>query len=269
MTTAVKNTRLSAKGLLELKRTEKRLISKLVTGYFDNGRKISQEKTQIIIDNFPLAVHMAKKFYRAEYDIQDLVQVAAIGLIKAVKKYNVNMKTRLSHYAIPTIEGEIKHYLRDNFYSIKVSRKCLELNAKLQKFREEHLYNHGREATVTEIAKKFKMKEREVTRVMDSVKIHNTVSLDEPIGSIRRVYGSSATRLEEVVSGSNNIDRMLEIEGLNEAIGSLTLRDQQIIKDAFIRELGQTDIASRYNITQAQVSRILKSACQKMYTVMM
>ncbi|GBR76010.1 RNA polymerase sigma factor SigB [Candidatus Termititenax persephonae] len=251
--------KLTSEEILQLKNTEKKIIAKLVSGSLGGG--LSPEKNQLVMENFPLAIYMAKKYVRKDVDIQDLVQVAAIGLIKAVKKYNPSRKTKLSYYAIPTIDGELKHYIRDNCYSIRVSRKCVELNARIQKFREDFLYTNGREVTRTEIAKKFKLKLKTLDKIIQTVNAHYLTSLDAPVGSTG--HKDSFIRLEEIVGGGCFTEDILEREGLVEALRALNLRDQMIIKYHFVSERSQADIAKRFNITQAQVSRVIRNSCQK------
>jgi RNA polymerase sigma factor (sigma-70 family) len=253
------STKLNDKEILELKNTEKKIIARLVSGSFGSG--LSQIKNQLVIDNLPLAIYLAKKYVRKDVDIQDLVQVAAIGLIKAVKKYNPSRKIKLSYYAVPTIDGELRHYIRDNCYSIRVSRKYVELNARIQKYREEFIYQNGREATRKEISQKFKLKINVLDKITTTIGAHYTASLDAPISNNNK---SDSIRLEDVIGGNNFTDDIIEKESLKAAIQSLNLRDQQIVKDHFIRECSQSDIARRFRITQAQVSRVLRNSCQKL-----
>ena len=251
--------KLTSEEILQLKKTEKRIIAKLINGSFGSG--LSREKNRLVMENLPLAIYMAKKYVRKDADIQDLVQVAAIGLIKAVKKYNPSRRTKLSYYAIPTIDGELKHYIRDNCYSIRVSRKCVELNARIQKFREEFLYLNGREATRVEIAKKFKLKLSMLDKITQTVNAHYMASLDAPVGN--NGYRDGYIRLEEVIGRSCFTEDILEREGFSEALRALNLRDQMIIRYHFVRERSQAEIARHFKITQAQVSRVIRNSCQK------
>jgi RNA polymerase sigma factor (sigma-70 family) len=255
--------KLTSNKILELKNTEKKIIAKLVSGSLGGG--LTKEKNQLVMENLPLAIYLAKKYIRNDVDIQDLVQVAAIGLIKAVRKYNPSRKVRLSYYAVPTIDGELRHYIRDNCYSIRVSRKCVELNARIQKFREEFIYQNGCEATRLEIAKKFKLKLKTLDKIMQTISAHYLTSLDMPISHNNR---SDSIRLEDMIGSNNFAENLLEKEDLQAALQTLNLRDRQIIKDHFVRELSQSDIAKRFRITQAQVSRVLKRACQKISLAM-
>ncbi|MDR1997100.1 MAG: sigma-70 family RNA polymerase sigma factor [Candidatus Margulisbacteria bacterium] len=263
--TRTKNRKLNRKEILELKDTHKKIVSKLINDSMQSY--LSREKKELVVANFPLAVYLAKKYVRRDVDIQDLVQVAAIGLIKAVKKYNPSRRAKLSYYAVPTIDGELKHFIRDNCYGIRVSRKCVELNARIQKFRENFLYKHGREATRAETAKAFRLKVRALDRITQTVNAHYLASLDAPV---KNNSGKDAfVRLEEIIGCDGFSETILEREGLAEALHTLNSRDQLIMKYHFMREFSQDEIATRFRITQAQVSRVLKSACHKVALALM
>lgn len=260
----VKKAKLTKNEILKFKKTEKKIISKLINGSMKSS--LSPEKTKMVIENMPLAIFMAKKYVRNNIDVQDLVQVASIGLIKAVKKYNPMRKGKLSYYAGPTIDGELKHFIRDNWFNIRVSRKCLELNARIQKYSEDFVYQNGREATKAEIAKKFKLKRQTLDKVAQALNAHNMLSFDAPVTAPQR---SGTVLLQDVVGGDCFSDSMIEREGLAEALQTLEPRDQQIVKYHFFRQISQDAIASRFQITQAQVSRIIKHSCRKLTMVMM
>lgn len=267
MATALKNKtkRLTSKQILELKNTHKKIIVRLINKSASNT--LSKEKKQLVLDNFPLAIYMAKKYVRRDLDIQDLIQVATIGLIKAVQKYNPSRRGKLSYYAVPTIDGELKHFIRDNYYGIRVSRKCVELNARIQKFREEFLYKHGREATRLEIAKKFRLKAYMLDKISMTINAHHLASLDAPVKN--NSQKDAFVRLGDIIGSDSFTDSMLEREGLAGALQILNERDRQIMKYHFVREFSQDEIASRFRITQAQVSRIIKSACRRIALAML
>jgi RNA polymerase sigma factor (sigma-70 family) len=262
--------RLSTKDILKFKKAEKNIISKLVTKSICKNQKTSKKKLEMTVANFPLAVHIAKKYYRKGVMIEDLIQVAAIGLIKGVAKFDERLNIKFATYVIPTIEGEVRHYLRDNVYGIRLSRKAVELNATLQKYKENFLYTNGREATYAELAKAFKMRQAEVIRVIETVRAHTIISLDAPVyAASARGDNSRLSRLEDMIGHDSKVELMIEQDGLHEALGALAPREQIIVKDRFMREMKQEEIAAKHNITQAQVSRILQTACNKLKEVLM
>lgn len=248
----------------ELKAGEQRLMSRFINEAFTCDCSMNMRTKDAVMENFPLAIHVAKKYVRPGLDIEDLVQIAAIGLIKAAKKFNPKMNKRFSNYAVPTIDGEIRHYVRDFFYGIKISRKAVEINGRVQKYKENYIYRFGREATMTEVSKALKISVRSMENALQTVQAHYLVSLDAPVSSMSANRTSDASRLEDLVGTESKVDCMIEHASVEEALATLEYRDQLIMKDRFLRDLDQTEIAARYNITQAQVSRVIKASCEKL-----
>jgi RNA polymerase sigma-B factor len=265
-TKKVEKVAVDQKPMLELKQSEKSIITKLVNGVFSKNKA---SKEQMIMANFPLAVHVAKKYFGLGESYKDLIQVAAIGLIKAVRNFEPKMKINFATYAVPTIEGEIKHYLRDNAINIKLPRKYLELGMRLEKYRKEFLYKHGREITNLELSKALKVKLHDIEEATITLNAHKIISLDAPVYSIAGANNrETLSTLENILGSESQISRMVELNGLREALDTLSKRDRAIIKDHFFRDMKQDVIALKYEITQAQVSRILKSSCEKMKVLM-
>jgi len=256
--------------LLELKKSEKKIISKLIQSAFSGSKStVLKKQESLILENFPLAVHVAKKYFGRSDTHKDLVQVASIGLVKAVRKFKPGLKISFASYAIPTIEGEIKHYIRDNAYMIKIPRKYSELGIKLDKYHETFLYREGREITDAELSKALKVKKSDVLIAKETLLAHHTVSLDAPVYSVAKAGDrDSLMTLENILGRESNINKMIERAGLDEALAELSDRDRSIIKDHFFRDLKQDAIAEKHSITQAQVSRIIKTSCQVLRTIL-
>ncbi len=262
------NKKITKEEILRLKSSEKKIISKLIQKSF-SGKTAKKQQEFLVMENFALAVHVAKKYFAGHDTYRDLVQVASIGLIKAAKKFKATMKVSFASYAVPTIDGEIKHYLRDNAYLLKLPRKYSELGIRLEKYRRDFMYKEGREITDKELAKNLKLKQREISLADDTLRANKMISLDTPLYATGKNYGrESLTTIENILGVSSNIDKMIEREGLREALLSLTPRNRAIIRDHYLRELTQDEISEKYKITQAQVSRILKSSCEILREVM-
>ena len=263
MATATK-TKIATQVTTELKAGEQRLMSHFINASFTADRSMTVRTKTAVMENFPLAIHVAKKYVRPGLDIEDLVQIAAIGLIKAAKKFNPKKNKRFSNYAVPTIDGEIRHYVRDFFYGIKISRKAVEINGRVQKYKENFVYRFGREATMVEVSKALKISVRSMENALQTVQAHYLVSLDAPVASMSANRTADTSRLEDLVGTESKVDLMIEQASLEEALATLEYRDQLIMKVRFLRDLDQTEIANRYNITQAQVSRVIKASCDKL-----
>jgi DNA-directed RNA polymerase specialized sigma subunit len=259
MTTITKS-----KSTFELKSGEKKLMSRFINDAFSSDVSLPKRTKDVVMENFPLAIHVAKKYVRPGLDISDLVQIAALGLIKAAKKFNPRMNKRFANYAVPTIDGEIRHYVRDFFYGIKISRKAVEINARIQRYKETFMYRFGREATPKEISQALKISLRSMENALQTIQVHYLVSLDAPVASMNANRVSDVSRLEDLIGTESRVDCILEQCSMDEALNTLEYRDRLIIKDRFVRDLDQTEIAERYGITQAQVSRIIKASCEKL-----
>ena len=255
----VKTAKRTSKEILELKNTHKKIITRLVNN--STRGTLSKEKKQIVLDNIPLAIFVAKRYLRRDIDIKDLIQVAIVGLIKAVKNYDPGRRGKLSYYAVPTIDGELRHFLRDYYPFIRVPRKYTELNARIQKFREEFLYANGREASRAEIAKKFRLRLNALDEINLNVNSSSIASLDAPVKN--NGQKDVPILLGDVIGDDGFSDEMLEREGLAEALEVLDEREQKIMQYHYFRGFSQDELASRFSITQAQVSRILKNACRR------
>jgi len=248
-----------SKEMLELKNTHKKIITHLVN-HSARGT-LSKEKKQIVVDNIPLAIFVAKRYVRRDIEIKDLIQVALIGLIKAVKNYDPGRRGKLSYYAVPTIDGELRHFIRDYYPLIRIPRKYTELNTRIQKFREEFLYKNGREASRAEIAKKFRLRLSALDEITLTVTSSGIASLDAPVKN--NGHKNVPVLLGDIIGDDGFSDGMLEREGLAEALEVLDQREQKIMQYHFFRGFSQDELASRFSITQAQVSRILKNACRR------
>lgn len=254
----------NTKAAMDLRTGEKKLMSRFINEAFSADNTLPKRTKEVVMENFPLAIHVAKKYVRPGLDIADLVQIAALGLIKAAKKFNPKMNKRFANYAVPTIDGEIRHYVRDYFYGIKISRKAVEINARVQRYKETFMYRFGREATLKEVAQALKISLRSIENSLQTVQVHYLVSLDAPVASMNANRVSDVSRLEDLVGTESRVDHILEQCSMEEALDSLEYRDRLIMKDRFVRDLDQTEIAERYGITQAQVSRIIKASCERL-----
>ena len=182
----------------------------------------------------------------------DLFQVGCLGLVKAIDNFNTSYDVKLSTYACPMIEGEIKRYLRDN-NTLRISRSIKDLAYKTLKLKEE-LSVGGKEPTNKEIAEKLKVTEYEISVALDSLK--EPVSMYEPIyndgGDTIYLYDQIAVKEDEY-----GLDNRL---ALDRAMKNLKKRELNILKDRFIVGKTQMEIAEELGISQAQISRIEKNA---------
>lgn len=215
-----------------------------------NGDPFARE--DLINGNLKLVLSILRKFSGKVDNLDDLFQVGCLGLVKAIDNFDTSYDVKLSTYACPMIEGEIKRYLRDN-NSIRISRSIKDLAYKTLKMKEE-LSTEGREPSNKEVAERLGVTEYEVANALDSLR--EPVSMYEPIyndgGDTIYLYDQIANREEEY-----GLDSKL---ALDRAMKNLKQREVDILNERFIIGKTQMEIAEELGISQAQISRIEKNA---------
>ena len=220
-----------------------------------NGDDKAREK--LINGNLKLVLSVIQSFGGRGENPDDLFQVGCIGLIKAVDNFDISLDVKFSTYAVPMILGEIRRYLRDN-NSIRVSRSLRDLAYKALQARERLSAKLSREPTNAEIAKELDRTENEVVNALDS--IADPISLYEPIYTDN---GDSVYVLDQIKDDKNTDDQWLDEIAISQAIGKLSERERRILSLRFYNGRTQTEVSDEIGISQAQVSRLEKSALEK------
>ena len=220
-----------------------------------NGDDKAREK--LINGNLKLVLSVIQSFGGRGENPDDLFQVGCIGLIKAVDNFDISLDVKFSTYAVPMILGEIRRYLRDN-NSIRVSRSLRDLAYKALQARERLSAKLSREPTNAEIAKELGRAESEVVNALDS--IADPISLYEPIYTDN---GDSVYVLDQIKAEKNTDDQWLDEIAISQAIGKLSERERRILSLRFYNGRTQTEVSDEIGISQAQVSRLEKSALEK------
>ena len=209
-------------------------------------------REDLINGNLKLVLSILRKFNGKVDNLDDLFQVGCLGLVKAIDNFDTSYDVKLSTYACPMIEGEIKRYLRDN-NTIRISRSIKDLAYKTLKLKEE-LSVSGREPTNKEVADHLGVTEYDITTALDSLR--EPVSMYEPIyndgGDTIYLYDQIANKEEEY-----GLDSKL---ALDRAMKNLKEREVNILKERFLIGKTQMEIAEELGISQAQISRIEKNA---------
>lgn len=219
------------------------------------GDKNAREK--LINSNLRLVLSVLQSFSGRNESPDDLFQVGCIGLIKAIDNFDISLDVKFSTYAVPMIVGEMRRYIRDN-YSIRVSRSVRDLAYKALQAKEKLSAALGREATVEEIAKELAVDKGDIVNAFDA--ISDPISLYEPVYS----DGADSIFVLDQIKDTKNTDSVwIDRIAMAEAIGSLNSREQSIIALRYFNGRTQTEVASEIGISQAQVSRIEKTALEK------
>lgn len=209
---------------------------------------------ELISENVGLVWNVVKRFANRGYELDDLFQIGSIGLVKAIKRFDVNYETQLSTYAVSMIIGEIRRFLRDDGM-IKVSRSLKETAAKV---REIQRSEPDKDFTLEELSEKLGLEKNDIVMALDAT---NAVeSLDKPIGDDK----DSKTIGEGIAYNKNEYDELLDKITLSNMLDCLDEKEKKVIIYRYYREMTQSKVAEIYGTSQVQVSRIEKKALAKM-----
>lgn len=220
-------------------------------------RKIREGDTnarnELINGNLRLVLSVIQRFTNRGENLDDLFQVGCIGLIKAIDNFDVTQNVRFSTYAVPMIIGEIRRYLRDN-NSVRVSRSLRDTAYHAMQIKECLTNENQKEPTVEEIAKEMNIKKEEVVMALEA--IVEPVSLYEPLYN----DGGDTIYVMDQVGDSNSDDNWIDEIVFKQSIEKLSDREKKILSMRFMQGKTQTEVAKEIGISQAQVSRLEKSA---------
>lgn len=220
------------------------------------GNKDSREK--FIKGNLRLVLSVIQRFNNRGENVDDLFQVGCIGLMKAIDNFDLNQNVKFSTYAVPMIIGEIRRYLRDN-NSIRVSRSLRDIAYRALQVRDKMVNDNNKEPTISQIAKELQVPREEVVFALDA--IQDPVSLFEPIYH----DGGDAIYVMDQISDNKNMDESwLENISIKEAMKKLNAREKLILTLRFFDGRTQMEVADEIGISQAQVSRLEKTALRHM-----
>ena len=210
-------------------------------------------RDQLAEEMLPLARALAGRYANRGEPLDDLVQVACVGIMKAIDGFDISREVRFSSYATPTVLGEIKRHFRDKTWAMRVPRGLQELQLQVAKARDKLTNELGRSPTVQEIADVIKAPFEEVLATIQSQDARRTRSLDEPTGE-------DVTLADSIGAGDPELGRAEMRVLLDDAFGVLSVRDREVLRLRFGEDLTQTEISKRVGVSQMQVSRIIRQA---------
>lgn len=217
-----------------------------------------EARKELIYGNLRLVLSIIQRFSSRRDNADDLFQVGCIGLIKAIDNFNLDLDVKFSTYAVPMIIGEIRRYIRDD-NSIRISRSVRDLAYRSIQMREELTAKLTREPTPEEIAAALGVKTEAVVHALEA--IVDPISIYEPVYSDN---GDSLYVIDQLADNSKSDESWLERIALKDAMKRLTDRERSIIDLRYYANKTQMEIAEEIGISQAQVSRLEKSALEKM-----
>jgi RNA polymerase sigma-B factor len=209
----------------------------------------------------PLARSLARRYGRSSEPFEDLLQVASLGLLKALDRYDADRGHPFPSFAVPTILGEMRRYFRDSGWAVHVPRGAQERALKVRDAQERLANARGRAPTVNQLAEYLELDTEEVVDALQAIQAYETLSLDAPRpGADGDVvaYGDSVGRDDERYE-------LVELDAtVTSVLGHLPPRERLILRMRFVDDLTQTEIAERVGISQMQVSRLLRRSLEQL-----
>jgi RNA polymerase sigma-B factor len=229
-------------------------------GLPDGSAKFIRQRDSIVERCLPLADHIARRFDGRGEPRDDLVQVARVGLVNAVIRFDVDAGSDFVSFAVPTIMGEVRRHFRDNSWSVKVPRRLMELHLRLGAATAEMSQRLGRAPTPSELAAELEMDRDEVVEGLIAGSSYNTLSIDGAGGGTEEAPAIADT-LGDLDA---NLDQIENREALRPLLDSLPERERTVLVLRFFESLTQTQIAERVGISQMHVSRLLAKSLTRL-----
>lgn len=242
-------------GRSRYRRPDKARTRRLLVRYHKEGDERAREA--VIQEQMPLVEFLARKFVGRGEPIEDLVQVASIGLIKAVDRFDVDRRIEFSTYATPNILGEIKRYFRDKGWAMRVPRGLQELRQSAKETIRQETVKTGRSPTMEELAETLDSDVESVAEALTLGRAYNTTSLDAPVN---QDDAEGDTIIDLQADANSPIEGVEERLLLQSAMGCLRDQQQKILRLRFNEGKTQTEIARQIGVSQMHVSRLLRRA---------
>jgi RNA polymerase sigma-B factor len=210
----------------------------------------------------PLARSLALRYRRASEPLDDLIQVASVGLVKAVDRWDPDRGLAFSSYAVPTILGELRRYFRDATWDVRPARDLQELCLSVEEARDALWAQLGRSPTVADLAGKLNRNPEEIIDALQAGDARSVRSLDTPVHDTE---GDSATTGDLIGAEDAEYDRVDAAVTIDRLAGILDDRAREILRLRFQDDLLQSEIAERVGCSQMHVSRIIRSSLERLY----
>ena len=202
----------------------------------------------------PLAIHLAGRYARRGQDTEDLIQVAMLGLLNAIDRFDPDFGSRFISFAVPTITGEIKRHFRDSGWGTGVPRRLKDASVITRQANEQLTQRLGRSPTIDEIAEETGLPADDVAEAAALGSAYRPDALDAPTGL------QEAARIDQLGNTDDRFELFLDLQALERVLEGRPDRDKQLLHMRFYEELTQRQIAERMGISQMHVSRLL-AAC--------
>jgi RNA polymerase sigma-B factor len=228
-----------------------------------SNRRDPTDRELLVKRYLPLARQLARRYQRDEASFDDLFQVACLGLLKAIDRFDPERGVAFSTYAVPTIAGEIKRHFRDRTWSVRVPRDLQELALKVERTASELALGLGRQPTVAEIADAIGLSDEDVLEALEAARAYEASSLQSPLGDPDRgdTLGESIGVEDPGFAGAE------QRATLEQLMSALTAREREVLRLRFAEDLTQSEIGERVGVSQMHVSRIIRHALAQLRAV--
>ncbi|MDH4111500.1 MAG: RNA polymerase sigma factor SigF [Actinomycetota bacterium] len=204
------------------------------------------------------AEYLARRFAGRGEPVEDLNQVAMIGLLKAIDRFDDDRGVQFSTYAAATIIGELKRHFRDKGWSLRVPRRLQELAVRVNREMPELTQKLGRSPTIPELADHLAVSTEDIAEAMDAVQAYSTASIDTPAGD------DATAPIDSLGGADPSLELLEEWSTIAPAVAELSPRDRRVLYLRFFRGLTQSEIAEDIGVSQMHVSRILTQTLEKL-----
>jgi RNA polymerase sigma-B factor len=218
-------------------------------------------RDELIARFLPLARKLARRYAQTTEPYEDLVQVASLGLVKAVERFDPQRGFAFSSFAVPTIVGELKRYFRDTAWAVHVDRGAQERARRIADAQQKLSSRSGRIPTVIELAQYLELSHEEVLDGLQTAEAYAALSLDAPMAADD---DEDAPRLESIGADDERLRLVEEQATIFDAAKALPVQDREILYLRFGEDLTQSEIAERVGVSQMQVSRVLRRSLQRL-----
>ncbi len=215
----------------------------------------------LVIQFLPLARRMARRYHRTSEPFDDLVQVANLGLLKAIDRFDFDRGVAFTSFAVPTILGELKRHFRDTGWAVHVPRALHERALRVDHIQRSLESRLGRPPKVTEIATELKLSLEDVLEAMEASGAYDALSIDAPT---RREDGELDGLVDSLGAEDDGMELVEDRATVAATMKRLPLRDRRVLELRFGGEMTQTEIAKRVGVSQMQVSRIIRRALERL-----
>ena len=232
---------------------------RLLVRYREHGDPAARE--QLVVRFLPLARQLARRYQRGGEQLDDLIQVASLGLLKAIDRFDPARETAFSSFAVPTILGELKRHFRDKGWAVRVPRDLQELAVKVDRVADEMARNLGRAPTPAEIAEHTGTSLEQVLEAREASAAYRAVSLDRP----RTDEDEDGDSYADAVGADDPGYRLAEASATVERLMQvLSEREREVLRLRFEEDLTQSEIGARVGVSQMHVSRLIRQSIARL-----